>query len=410
MTRQRIWITGRGLVTPIGHSVDEFAASLESGRSGLKSFPADASVGLAPYVTAPVTGDPSLGRSWPVNQQSLLDRVATLGLAAAQSAWAEAGLPAQAPDPERAALAWGTGMGGAGTMEVAYSEMLLTTRKRVHPYSVVRGMVNASAAHIAMWHAIRGPVMPYSNACASSAQAIGEAMYLLRSGRADVAIAGGCEALLVGGVVRAWQAMGVLAKPDPDHPEQSCRPFDSRRGGLVLGEGAGAVVLETEAHARARGARPIAELAGYGLSCDATHISRPDEAGQVRAMRAAMKDAGLTPHEVGHVNAHGTGTDVGDAVEAGSIAAAFGSARPLVNATKALHGHLMGAGGAVELIAALAALERRSVPPTAHVRDTDCEATIDLVRHSPRALESDAVMSNSFAFGGTNVVLVARRA
>jgi 3-oxoacyl-(acyl-carrier-protein) synthase len=410
MSRQRIWITGRGLITPIGSSVDEFAQALEAGRSGVRAQAADPAVGLAPYVSAPVSGDIAEGRGWPASLQSLLDRAAMLGLAAAQAAWAEAGLPPRASVPERAALAWGTGMGGAGTMEVAYGEMLLTERKRVHPYSVVRGMVNASAAHIAMSHALRGPVMAFSNACASSAQAIGEALWLLRSGRADLAIAGGCEALLVGGVIRAWQAMGVLAKPDAEHPEHSCRPFDSRRGGLVLGEGAGALVLETEAHARARGARPIAELAGYGLSCDATHISRPDEAGQVRAMMAAMDDAGLTPHQIGHVNAHGTGTDVGDAVEAGSIARAFGGARPLVSATKALHGHLMGAGGAVELIAALAALERRCVPPTAHLRETDCADRIDLVCHAARPFDGDAVMSNSFAFGGSNAVLVARRA
>ena len=247
-----------------------------------------------------------------------------------------------------------------------------------------------------------------SNACASSAQAIGEALRQIRRGEADLVLAGGAEAMLYPGMLRAWQAMGVMARPDPERPEQSCRPFDAARAGLVLGEGAAALVLESESHARRRGARPLAELAGYGSSCDALHLSRPDAAGQLRAMQAALADAGLQPAQIGYVNAHGTATDIGDAAEAQSLAALFGPRGVPVSATKALHGHLLGGGGALELVAAVQALRRGRLPATAHLRTSELETQIDIVRDTPRVQRIGAVMSNSFAFGGSNAVLVAR--
>jgi 3-oxoacyl-(acyl-carrier-protein) synthase len=409
----QVWITGQAVVCPLGDTPTQLADALQTQRSGVRAYPGEARFGIAPYVAAAV--ERPLGVGWPQQQLALLDRTAQLGLEAALAAWADAGLArpeagaAPSEAASRRAVAWGTGMGGTTTLDAAYVELLSAERPRIHPYTVVRSMANATAAHVAMSLQLQGPQLAVSNACASSAQAIGEAMQMIRSGRADVVLAGGSESMLVPASVRAWQAMGVLARPDAEAPPQSCRPFDRQRSGLVLGEGAGALVLESEAHARARGARPLAELAGYGCSCDATHLSRPDQAGQERAIRAALSEAALPPEAVGYINAHGTGTEVGDAVEAASIAAVFGAYRPAVSSSKALHGHLMGAGGAVELIAALQVLSRGVAPPSAHVRESDCLDLIDLVLGAPRPLQTEAVMSNAFAFGGTNVVLLARR-
>jgi 3-oxoacyl-[acyl-carrier-protein] synthase II len=241
--------------------------------------------------------------------------------------------------------------------------------------------------------------------------AIGEACRAIRHGYADVIVAGGSEALVTNGVLRAWDAMRALAHADPADPARSCKPFSANRTGIVLAEGAGALVLESAEHAAARAARVHAELVGYGNVGDARHISRPDADGQVRAMRAALDDAGLHPHEIGYVNAHGTATDVGDVVESDAIRRVFGErARDVaVSSTKALHGHLMGAAGAVELVAAIVAMEREILPPTAHFEQADPACDLDYVPNVARRARVDAVMSNSFAFGGMNGVLVARR-
>jgi 3-oxoacyl-(acyl-carrier-protein) synthase len=257
-----------------------------------------------------------------------------------------------------------------------------------------------------MKHQLRAAQLAISNACASSAQAIGEAVWLLRNGRADLALVGGSESMLHVGSALGWQAMGVMAPLEAEAPEQSCRPFDDARKGLVLGEGAAALVIETEAHALARGATPLAVLAGYGHSVDAVHLSRPDAAGQQRAMAAALRDAGLQPADIGYVNTHGTATDVGDAVEAQSITALFGAKAVPISATKALHGHLIGAGGALELVATVQALRRQVLPVSAHVRQSQLAEQVDLITGGSRAVPLRAAMSNSFAFGGSNVALV----
>lgn len=412
MGRERIWITGRGVVSPLGRTPEALADALEQRRSGVRLLAGDAAMGLTPYscLGATLQAEPDtatlLDPAWPAALNTLLDRTSVLALLAAQDAWADAGLAPGRFDPQRAGVAWGSGMGGAHTTEQAYGDLHAAAPRRLHPFTVVRAMHNAGASHIAMRHGLQGPLMVVSNACASAAQALGEAWHWLQAGRADVVLAGGAESLLVPGVIRAWQAMGVLAKVDDEHPERSCRPFDRRRSGLVLGEGAGALVLERERHARARGARPLAVLAGYGASNDAVHLSRPEQDGQVRAMSQALQSAGLHPAEVGHVNAHGTGTPVGDAVEARSVHAVFGPHRPAVSAGKALHGHLMGAAGAVEAIASIEALRRGRVPPTAHLQEADGAEWIDVVADAPRERPLQAVLSNSFAFGGANAALV----
>ncbi|MFG6486416.1 beta-ketoacyl-[acyl-carrier-protein] synthase family protein [Roseateles sp. BYS78W] len=401
-----IWITGLGAISALGAGADTLADALQAGRSGITAQPGSEEHALRPYAAAAVTVPLAVGM--PPAQRNLYDRHSLMALEAAAEAWAQSGLPATAPDPDRAAVAWGTGLGGSTSMEVSYTQMFTARPPRVHPYTVVRVMANSAASHLAMRHQLRAAQLAVSNACASSAQAIGEALWLLRTGRADVALVGGSESMLHIGSALGWQAMGVMAPLDADAPEQSCRPFDDARKGLVLGEGAAALVLETEAHARARGATPLAALAGYGHSVDAVHLSRPDVAGQVRAMQAALRDAGLQPQDIGYVNAHGTATEVGDAVEAESVATVFGPGAVPVSATKALHGHLIGAGGALELVATVQALRRQHLPPSAHVRASSLSEQVDLVTGGARAATLRAAMSNSFAFGGSNVALIAR--
>lgn len=400
----RVWITGLGAVSALGQGADALTDALQAGRSGIAAQPGSEEHALRPYAAAAVTVPLAVGM--PPAQRNLYDRHGLLALEAAAEAWAQAGLPATAPDPDRAAVAWGTGLGGSTSMEVSYTQMFTARPPRVHPYTVVRVMANSAASHLAMRHQLRAAQLAVSNACASSAQAIGEALWLLRNGRADMALVGGSESMLHTGSALGWQAMGVMAPLDPEAPEQSCRPFDDARKGLVLGEGAAALVIETEAHARARGATPLAVLAGYGHSVDAVHLSRPDAAGQARAMTAALRDAGLAPADIGYINAHGTATEVGDAVEAESIGAVFGTRAVPVSATKALHGHLIGAGGALELVATVQALRRQALPPSAHVRTSQLSELVDIVTGTARAATLRAAMSNSFAFGGSNVALV----
>lgn len=303
-------------------------------------------------------------------------------------------------------------MGGAGTVEQGYQRLFVDGHQRVRPMSVVASMSNAAAAHIGLhlgWH---GTNLTISNACASSAQAIGEAFRHIRHGYADRAIAGGSEALLTYGVVAAWEALRVLAPLDATSPERSCRPFSSDRSGLVLGEAGAALVLESYDAARARGAVILAELAGYGASNDALHLTQPDPAGQHLAIEQALATAGLNANDIGYINAHAAGTLHGDRAETAAIKRAFGEhARALlVSSTKAVHGHALGAAGALEFVLAVQALTCGAVPPTAFLAHADVECDLDYVAQQARdAVPLKAVMSNSFAFGGSNASLIARR-
>lgn len=400
----QVWITGLGAVSALGADADALAEALQQGRSGITAQPGSDAHALKPFAAAVVSTP--LGAHLPPAQRNLYDRHSLMALEAAGQAWAQAALPATAPQPTRAAVAWGTGLGGSASLEASYQQVFTAQPPRVHPYTVVRVMANSAGSHLAMRHQLRAAQLAVSNACASSAQAIGEALWLLRTGRADLALVGGSEAMLNTGSALGWQAMGVMAPLDGEQPAQTCRPFDDGRQGLVLGEGAAALVLETEAHARARGATPLAVLAGYGHSVDAVHLSRPDAEGQARAMQAALQDAGLAPGDIGYINAHGTATEVGDATEAASIEAVFGARAVPVSATKALHGHLIGAGGALELVATVQALRGGWLPASAHVRTSQLAAQVDLITGEARPTRVRAAMSNSFAFGGSNVALV----
>ena len=339
-----------------------------------------------------------------------LDRCTQLGLATAGMATRDAHLKLDTDGRQRAGVYWGTGMGGAATLEAGYDEIMRKHAPRPRPMTVPYGMVNATSGQIGIAHRIEGPVLTYCNACASSANAIGEAIQAIRAGRIDVAIAGGSESFLVYGVIKAWESLRVLAIEDKAEPWASCRPFSRDRTGLVLGEGAGAMVLEAEEHAKARGAHIMATLAGYGVSNDATHITKPSADGQSRAMANALEDATMSPEEIGYLNSHGTGTPVGDEVETIAIKQVFGAHafKMPVSATKSMHGHLMGASGAVELILSMQAMATCSIPPTANLRVPDPSCDLDYVPNvGRRGVEFKALMSNSFAFGGANASLIA---
>ena len=397
-------VTGLGVVSAVGNTVAEFFDALVEGRSGVRRLPwRDDAVGAL----SAFEGSAHFTRM----ELASLDRFAQLALVAAQQAIEQSGIGAGQLASPRAAVYFGSGIGGVTTMEAGYNAFFAGDG-RISPTSVVLTMGNAAAAHLSMRYSIRGPSLTYAVACASSAVAIGEGYRAIRDGHVDVAIVGGAEAIMVPGMIAAWNAMRVLAPPDAAHPERSCRPFSARRTGLVLGEGAGVLVLESLDAARARGRTPLAVIAGYGLSSDAAHLAKPDAAGQAAAMRAALSDANLDASSIGYINAHGTATLVGDVVETDSIREVFGGAAASVpvSSTKALHGHLLGASGAVEFIAALMALQTGTLPPTCHLDAPDARCDLDYVpNEARREVALQAVMSNSFAFGGTNAVLIARR-
>jgi 3-oxoacyl-[acyl-carrier-protein] synthase II len=410
VSARRVAVTGLGVISPLGNTVEDFYRSLAAGKSGIGRLAAEITAGSGVQVGAPIAWDPAA--HFKGAEAGSLDRVAQFALAAAGQALAASKLDLAAADRNRIGVCWGTGMGGANTLEGAYATVYGKNDFRLRPLSVVMAMNNAAGSNVAVKWGLRGSFANFSTACSSSAMAIGEAAQVIRAGRADAMIAGGSEALLTPGMLAAWQALRTLAPADPADAAASCKPFDQRRGGLVLGEGAAALLLEEESAARARGANILAFISGYGNSCDAAHMSKPDRDGQVRAMKEALAQSGVAPGAIGYINAHGTATIVGDAVECEAIRAVFGEAadRIPVSSTKSMHGHLLGGAGALEMVAALMPLREGVIPPTANLEQVDPACA---VRHVPRTAERvavpSAVMSNSFAFGGSNVVLIAER-
>lgn len=395
-------VTGLGLQSPHGEAPQVLLDALLRGDSAVHEvFP-----GQLPKPAAAATVAFDESRWFTKLQLAGVDRVSQLAVAAADGAWKDAAF-GSAPEPGRVGIYAGCGMGGAAAIETAYVHG--AAGGRVPPLTIPAFMPNAPASHLSIRMGVTGPVLTWSVACASSAVAIGEAMRAVARGEVDVAIAGGSEALVVPGVVAAWQAMQTLAPFAPGEAAHACRPFAADRAGFVLGEGAAFLILETEAHARARGARMYARLMGYGLSNDATHLTKPDAAGQARALRGALREAGLAPADVGYCNAHGTATKIGDMVEAEALAQVWGDALPRlrVSSTKALHGHLLGAAGALEALITVLALQRRELPPNQHRGAVEPACALNLVEPGTSAAPGlQAAVSSSFAFGGTNAVLV----
>lgn len=399
-------ITGLGLVTPIGIGVEPFWDSLVQGKPGagpLTRFDPD---GLSVRIAAEIGEfDPT---GWmDAREAARTDRFCQMGVAAACLAWENATLEGHATD--RIGVIVGSGIGGLSTIEEQHSALLKGGPRRVSPFMVPRLMPNAAAAAISMRFGLKGVNYSISSACATGAHAIGEALECLRSGRADVMLAGGCEAALTPLAVAAFARMGALSARNDD-PETASRPFDRSRDGFVFGEGAGVVVLESAQHAEQRGATPIAKLSGYGATADAFHVTQPDPegAGAVEAMRRAMADAGVTPEQIGYINAHGTSTPYNDRIETAAIKQALGneSKRIPVTSTKSQTGHLLGAAGAVEAAATALILKRKLIPATINLQDADPDCDLDYVGDGPRAEEPRVAISNSFGFGGQNACLV----
>lgn len=404
-----------GVISPLGNNLGEFFNNLALGRSGIDRLPAPAGNALIANARTHIGGAVSFDGSgfFSAPQLRMLDRASQFALVATAQAVHDADLTFENTDRQRAGVFVGTGMGGAQATDDGYFTLYGERSERLKPFSVLMAMSNAAASWIGIEYGLNGPNLTYSTACSSSAVAIGEAARRIGYGEADVMIAGGTETPLTCGTLAAWDALKTLATEDLQDPAASCKPFARNRTGLVLGEGAAMIVLEDWQHARARGARIHAEFAGYGLYTDASHITRPTVEGQAAAMRRALESAGMQPADIGYINAHGTATLANDAVETAAIKNVFDAhaRRVPVSSTKAMHGHLLGAAGAVEFVAAMLAMERKIIPPTINLQMSDPECDLDYVPEEGRPVDVlDAVMSNSFAFGGTNAVLVCRAA
>ena len=408
---RRVALTGAGVISPVGTGKNNFFQQISAGISGIRRLQHPDALRLGLQLAGQIQDfDPS--QHFSKERLSTLDRFSQFALVAAREAWQQAAYPSRF-DHSRGGVFVGTGMGGASTLEAGYDALFRQQQNRVRPMSVIATMPNAAAANIGIEFSLRGPCYTYAVACASSSVAIGEAARAIAYGDLDVALAGGAEAMLCLGVLKGWEALMTLAIEDKQAPEQSCKPFAANRCGFVLGEGAGMLVLEDLELAQARGATILAELVGYGVSNDAVHLSRPEPAGQAAAMRAALKQSqqrGIHLEDIGYINAHGTATKAGDASEVAAICDVFGAHRTAlaISSTKAVHGHLMGAAGAIEFIATVLALQAQTLPPTAHLTERDPAFDLDFVPlHARPAPQLRAVMSNSFAFGGANAVLVA---
>jgi 3-oxoacyl-[acyl-carrier-protein] synthase II len=400
-----IVITGYGAVSPFGHGVAPLWDALVAGRSGVRALHRDGAlweqVPIRVGADAALDAEGSLGRV----RANRLDRSQQLALVAADEAWADAGAPAVEGD--RLAVVIGTGIGGVETLLDAHDVLGASGARRVSPRTVPMLMANGAAAQISIAYGARGGAYTTVSACASGAEAIATAARLIATGEADVVITGGTEAAVTPVTMASFAQSQALAKPDGDDPTTLSRPFDADRRGFVLGEGAGIVVLERADHAAARGQRSHGTLAGWGITSDAHHITAPltDGSEQERAMRAAIRMAGLTGADVDHVNAHATGTPVGDVGEAAAISRAVGTGA-LVTAPKSAIGHMFGAAGAVEAILTLRALETGTVPPTLNLDRLDPAVDLDVVSGAARTAPLRAALNNSFGFGGQNASLV----
>jgi 3-oxoacyl-[acyl-carrier-protein] synthase II len=412
MSQRRVAITGLGLVSPYGGDLTDFFSRLCAGQSAVgylltDDVPRPLSM---PFVSCPAF-DPDVALGKPL--ASMMDRFAQFAMAAAFSAWDDAGLPrkGEAESRDDWGVAWGTALGGTMAYEKGYRELWQKGRERLSPLTVLLGMNSSANAHISIQLGLGGVSMSHTVACASSAIAIGEAFRRVRSGEATVMLTGGSDVPQAYGVARAWEALRVMAPGDAETSATACKPFSAERRGLVLGEGGAALVLEDWDHAVARGARIHGEIVGYGTTCDHSHLVRPEAAGQIRAIRLTLADAGLSAGDIDYVNAHGTATAEGDPVEVAALKAVFGdrAANLPVSATKSMHGHMLGGSAAIEAIVTVLALRDGSIPPTAHLGALDPDCTgVDHVTTARHGQPLRAALSNSFAFGGSNAVLAFR--
>jgi nodulation protein E len=399
----RVVVTGLGVFSALGKTASEFADTLRAGKSAIGTLSTIRTAGLQALIGAEVR-DYSPDRYFDPKQLALLDRVSQFGLVAAREAVAASGLDFRGGLGARTAVIIGSGVGGQGTLDENYYRIYAQGQKRLHPFTIPRMMINAPASHITIEHGITGPSFAIASACASANHAIGVAFHMVRSGAIEAAVTGGAEATINFGTLRGWEALRVMA---PD----TCRPFSRNRRGMVLGEGAAMFVIENLASAKARGAEIYAEIAGFGMSSDARDIVLPTAAGAAAAMRSCLADGHLDIAEIDYINAHGTGTTANDVTETKAIHMTFRdhARRLMISSTKSMHGHALGGAGAIELAATVLALRERFIPPTANFTEADPECDLDYVPNEARAVAIDAAMSNTFAFGGHNAAIAARR-
>jgi nodulation protein E len=402
---RRIVVTGMGGICALGHNAPDIWQAMIDGRSGVRPLQrVDRASFRNAVIAAEITGfDPAA--CFDATRLPYLDPLSQYALLAADEAIRQSGLDFRGERAGRSAVIVGAGTAGEETREGFYRKLYAEQSSRFHPLGIVRIMGSAPASQISMAHGITGPTFTVCSACASSNHAFAQAALMMRAGLVDAAVVGGTEACLTLGVLLAWEAMRVLA---PD----ACRPFSANRRGLVLGEGAAMFVLETWESAQARGAVVLAELAGAGMSADAGDIAAPSAAGAAAAMRSALQDAGLAPEEIDYVNAHGTGTVANDCTETRALHQVFGehARRLAISSTKPMHGHALGASGALEMLATVGALRDGVVPPTLNYLAPDPACDLDYVPHAARRMPVRAALSNSFAFGGLNAVVAMRRA
>ena len=407
MTRPDVVVTGLGATTPLGGDVASTWDAMLAGKSGVSKLTQEWAAELPVRIAAQLAVDPSevLDRV----RLRRLDRSEAAAIIAANQAWADAGLADAGLDPDRLAVSIGTGIGGAQTLLAQDDILEASGARRVSPHTVPMLMPNGPAAYVGLELGARAGVHCVASACATGAEAIALGLDIIRSGRADVVVAGGTEAVIHPLPIAGFASMRAMSTRNDD-PERASRPWDKGRDGFVLGEGAAVLVLERADHAAARGARVYARLAGAGITSDGYDIVQPhpEGAGFVRAVQKALDDAGLTGADIVHVNAHATSTPTGDMAEVAGLRAVIGE-HPVLTATKSMTGHLLGAAGALESIATILAVHEGTVPPTVNLDDPE-DGLLDVAVHKPRQLDIPAALNNSFGFGGHNVALVFTRA
>jgi 3-oxoacyl-[acyl-carrier-protein] synthase II len=404
---RRVAVTGIGVISPLGIGAEENLANASAGRSGIHRLEAPWSARLQSPLAATTRFNGA--EHFPAARLRMLDRVTQLALVATELALKDAACDLGGRDRSRAGVFVGTAMGGSQSTDDGYQTLYGERSDRIKPFSVLMGMYNAPAAWIGIEHDICGPNLSYSTACSSSAVAIGDAWRRIACGELDMALAGGAEAPLAFGAMKAWEALHTLASIDSKDAAASCKPFSGNRTGMVLGEGAAMLILEPMEQALARGARIHGEILGYGLATDCAHITRPTVAGQARAMRCALQSAALPAAAIDAINTHGTGTPANDGVETAALKEVFAAhaGELLVSATKSMHGHLLGAAGALECALSLLAMQQNVALPTMHLANPDPECDLDYVANRARqGVAITRMLSSSFAFGGTNAVLV----
>jgi nodulation protein E len=400
---RRVVITGLGAISALGRDIREFWGALAEGRPGISPIETVDRTKLRFQNGGEVHGYKQCEYFEP-KQTDYIDRFAQFAVIAAREAVADAGIEWDPAIREETTVITGSCVGGQGTEDAGFVELYQYGRARVSPFTVPRIMANAGASNISMEFSITGPAYTISTACSSSSHAIGQAFWAVRSGAAEIAITGGSEAIFSMGFLKAWEAMRVVS---PD----TCRPFSKDRSGMILGEGGAMLVLEPLERAVARGARIYAEVTGFGMSSDASHITQPSSEGAARAMRSALRDGATPPEGIGYINAHGTATQVNDPTETAAIRSVFGShaERLAVSSTKSMHGHALGAAGALEAVATILALYHGILPPTANYREPDPACDLDVIPNQSRPSDTEFALSNSFAFGGLNAVLTFRK-